>query len=361
MLLLASSLMPAALALSLPSSGEPLEVALEPDRDTTIYESTGGFIANGSGQYAFVGANGGSQLRRALLHFDVGAAVPASAEVLSADLRIHVSKVASPVVRPARLHRAEAAWGESGSDAFGEEGSGAPALPGDATWLHTFSATDFWTNVGGDFAPAASATIGIGPVGFYTLTDPGLTADVQAWLDDPASNLGWFLVGTETGSSTAKRLDSSESVSPGTAPRLTVRYRESGCDPDVIHSEVVRLGSPPNPPAFLLGTTSGPVLGSTWDPVIDHTTFVPDAVADLVVLTGGPANVPAGVPGTVLCDLAATPVLVFTTPGPGVPFQIPIPDSCSFSGFTLCVQGVALDASFQPHLPNAIDITLGSE
>ena len=48
-----------------------------------------------------------------------------------------------------------------------------------------------------------------------------MVADVQSWLDNPASNFGWLVLGDETASATAKRFDTRESASP---PMLTIQY-----------------------------------------------------------------------------------------------------------------------------------------
>lgn len=120
--------------------------------------------------------------------------------------------------------------------------------------------------------------------------------------------------------------------------------------------ETSRPGSPPNPDALLPGQTSGPVLGAVWDPVIDHASFQPGAVLDVLVLTALPANQPSPL-GTVLCD-AATPPLLFSGP-PGVPFALPVPASCSLLGKGLCVQGASVDA-VSIALTNALDVTFGT-
>ena len=48
-----------------------------------------------------------------------------------------------------------------------------------------------------------------------------MVADVQAWLDNPASNFGWLVLGDETAIATAKRFDTRESASP---PMLTIEF-----------------------------------------------------------------------------------------------------------------------------------------
>ena len=39
-------------------------------------------------------------------------------------------------------------------------------------------------------------------------------------------------------------------------------------------SETIRAGAPANPSALLPGQSNGPVLGMSWDPRIDHTSFM---------------------------------------------------------------------------------------
>jgi hypothetical protein len=58
-----------------------------------------------------------------------------------------------------------------------------------------------------------------------------MAADAQAWLDTPASNYGWILVGDESTSSTAKRFDTREFPNPATRPVLTVEFSPP-CYPD---------------------------------------------------------------------------------------------------------------------------------
>ncbi|MEM7201302.1 MAG: hypothetical protein AAF628_13605, partial [Planctomycetota bacterium] len=121
-------------------------------------------------------------------------------------------------------------------------------------------------------------------------------------------------------------------------------------------AEVARLGTPPNPQAFMPGVTSGPVLGQTWDPVIDHASFAPSATLDFALFSVGPANTPLGPAGTLLCDLNGS-VSVLTTPG--VPFAVAIPNDPGLHCASLCVQGGSIDAGSNPSLANALDIAIG--
>ncbi len=126
--------------------------------------------------------------------------------------------------------------------------------------------------------------------------------------------------------------------------------------PAVPSAEIVRLGNPPNPAAFLPGVTSGPVVGGVWDPVIDHTTFVPAAVVDFLVLSLTFTNIPSGF-GTVLCGL---PPIVVVLSAPGVPFAVPLPFSCTNVGALLCSQGGSVDGALAISATNALDLVIGS-
>ncbi len=123
-------------------------------------------------------------------------------------------------------------------------------------------------------------------------------------------------------------------------------------------SEVVRLGVPPNPDVFRSGLTSGPIIGATWDPYIDHSAFLPDAILDLAFITLQPGNARLIPFGTLLCS---PPKLTdsFSTP-PGVPFAIRVPDNCAFVGLTICTQAVSLVPVGDAKLTNALDITIGT-
>ncbi len=124
--------------------------------------------------------------------------------------------------------------------------------------------------------------------------------------------------------------------------------------------EESRLGTPANPNALLPGVTSGPVLGATWDPVVDHTTFFPGAVSDVLVANpdGLQINVPSAI-GTFLCNPPPGPGLIFLSP-PGAPFTVAIPGDCGLVGHRACTQGASIDALGTARLTNALDITIGS-
>lgn len=199
-------------------------VVLEPLQDNTLYEDVQGAVSNGAGQHLFIGRNSQGNTRRALLAFDLASAVPAGATITSVGLSIHVSQ-ANPETSLATLHRLLQAWGEGSSDAPNAEGQGAPAEPGDATWLHTFHDSAFWSNPGGDFEVGASGdTLIAGPGDYLFASTAAMVADAQTWLDEPAANFGWLIMGDESGLGTARRLDSRENPEPAFRPMLSVEY-----------------------------------------------------------------------------------------------------------------------------------------
>jgi len=228
----------ACLLLCLPAKAPADTVVIEATRDNTLYEDPAGALSNGQGQYVFagrVGGIGGGAKRRALLRFNLAGAIPAGSLIDSATLTLYMSKtpIGDKIVS---VHRVTADWGEGASDDTLEEGSGAPSQPGDATWRHTFFPGSFWAAQGGDFEAAASASTTVGLLlGFYTWSStPQLVADVQMWLDTPASNFGWILIGDESTLATSKRFDSSEYADTTKRPKLTVEFTSclvpGGCD-----------------------------------------------------------------------------------------------------------------------------------
>ncbi len=197
-------------------------LTIEPAKDNTLYQSSTGGLSNGAGIHMFAGLTATSERRRAVLEFDLSA-IPPGSTVVSATLELHMSKtLAGPV--DVHVHRVLAEWGEAGSDAPGEEGGGAAAQNGDATWIHTFFPGSTWSLGGGDYDPTPSATVSVGGIGNYSFSSAGMAADVQAWVDDATSNHGWLLRTDENAATTTKRFDTRENPTVGLRPRLVVDY-----------------------------------------------------------------------------------------------------------------------------------------
>lgn len=200
-------------------------IVLAPSQDATLYESEFGDTSNGAGSYFFAGVTAQNLARRGLVQFDL-TPLPSDCVVLGVRLRLHMSRTATSGV-VVNLHRVTRGWSEGASVAFGEEGAGVPAEPGDVTWLHTrfdWDAPEFWGTPGGDFVEEPSGTAIVYGNGFYDWTDAGLTADVQAWAQQPDDNFGWEILGEEGLPQTTKRFDSRSNPNESFRPQLLVDF-----------------------------------------------------------------------------------------------------------------------------------------
>jgi hypothetical protein len=197
-------------------------IVINPSKDNTLYEydPAEGDHSNGAGFHFFAGENGMGELRRGLLAFDIAAAIPAGSTITAVSLTMNMSMTPAGTLI-VELHKVLADWGEGTSHAPMGEGDGASATPNDATWRHRFFDSVFWTTQGGDFSATVSASQSVGGVGQYTWSSAQMVADAQSWLDNPASNFGWLVLGDETAIATAKRFDTRESASP---PMLTIQF-----------------------------------------------------------------------------------------------------------------------------------------
>jgi hypothetical protein len=225
------------LAVTLPGARLAADsVTVRPVADTTIFEENGD-ASDGKGPAMYSGRNALTAIRRAFVKFDVAAAVPAGATINGARLDLVVTNAKGNPV-DVSLFRATAAWGEGTSDAGLPGGTGAPATAGDATWTRRVYPGTAWLTPGGDTAALPSATI---PVQ-VTLTTysfgptAGMQADVQSWLDAPATNFGWQVRADELQAApSARRWGSRESANQAQQPSLTITFTPPG-------------GGPGNPP-----------------------------------------------------------------------------------------------------------------
>lgn len=218
--------------------GAPIHLtkAIPSFKDNTLYEELGlcescpgtngvlDSLSNGAGEWVFAGRTNNGDIRRALLAFAIADSLPSEATIDSVVLTLTMSRSISGAV-PNALHRVLADWGEGDSDASccaPLEGTGGSATAGDATWLQRVFRSSAWTTPGGDFTAAPSATLTVDKLGTYVWRSAPMAADVQEWLDSPATNFGWILIGDESTTATSKRFDAHESTATG--PTLTVYY-----------------------------------------------------------------------------------------------------------------------------------------
>jgi len=204
-------------------------VTLTPAKDNTIFNE--GDLSNAlSGIFAGRTSTAGFT-RRGLIQFDISS-IPAGATIEDVTLMMNVSQ--SKFGGNASLHRLMSDWGEGTSNSF-DQGVGAPATNGDATWQDTFynAVADqrrFWGNPGGDFISDVSSSIFVPSFTFGTEfqfpSTPTMVQDVQHWLD-AGGNFGWMIQGDEAAAATAIRFDSREVSVPQNVPMLTIMYSMS--------------------------------------------------------------------------------------------------------------------------------------
>ncbi len=125
------------------------------------------------------------------------------------------------------LHLVLADWQEGAGQGFNNEGQGAEAVQGDVTWTQREFGSLDWAAPGGDFSPDARASVKVAGIEFYTWESTSeMVADIQNWLENPATNFGWLLLGDESKSPTTKRFDTRENGDDGNRPVLVVEYKQ---------------------------------------------------------------------------------------------------------------------------------------
>ncbi len=166
-----------------------------------------------------LGSNAGNTRRRALLRFNLAAAIPSGATVTSVQLSLQAVQMlpAAPANSNFELHRLLRAWNEAS-----------------ASWTWADNPSTAWDDGGaggaGDVATSASASVAVSGLGPYTFSStPELVADVQLWVDDPGSNAGWLLRSNTEAPFTARHFGTKEGGS--SAASLTVEF-ESGSAPE---------------------------------------------------------------------------------------------------------------------------------
>ena len=236
------------------AAADPVVVEFETGQDNTLYDydplkfepedqdpqHKSWNKSNGRGDFFSAGRTfGKNQIQRGLIRFDFDPAlVPAGMVVESASLELFVVDSPKRDTTPrdfwlVALPELPQPWGEGGSDVdagVSGAGSGADPQAPDATWYHTQydpASTDhydpddllpnspwvydaskpgFWSQPGalGDNAfvlPGSNEPEGVdvGLKGSTTVWSTSqMAADVQRWLDDPAGNFGWVVLGNES-------------------------------------------------------------------------------------------------------------------------------------------------------------------
>lgn len=192
--------------------------------DNTLIEDAEGDVSSGGSTGMFVGRNNqpSNSRRRSVVQFDIASAIPAGSTINNVMLGLSLVP-SNDAAATVSVHRLQAAWGEGTATTSG--GQGAPAGAGDATWLYSRYNSTPWTTAGGDFEGSASTQTIVSASGDYLWPSTlAMIADVQAFLDSPAGNFGWILLGNESAPQTAKRFATREESTEALRPRLIVDY-----------------------------------------------------------------------------------------------------------------------------------------
>jgi spore coat protein A len=205
-------------------------VTINPSADNTIaggIDPVSGedYTDNSSGacEFLFGGTTADNLPRRALLLFDIAGNVPSGSTITGVTLTLEVNRSGDNQDSPMSLHPLTRSWGE-GVATCGPRGGGQgnPANPGDATWIDAAFGSVPWTTAGGDYgAASATAIVGSSNGSPAVWSGAAMNADVQGWLDAPASNSGWIIIGEETRSPTSRRFSSREGATP---PSLEIQF-----------------------------------------------------------------------------------------------------------------------------------------
>jgi hypothetical protein len=205
----------------------PNKIEIAAKKDNTIFEYTppAAATSNGIGPLLIAGTNSSPDIRRGLIMFDVaGSGIPAGSIITSSVLRLYNVSNTIQIDCEVKLYRLLKNWGE-GTSSVSQDSGGAPATTNDATWLHNFYPSSFWTNPGGDFSGIVSASLMVSrKAGFYSWTSEQMAADVQFFLDEPANNFGWIIRADETLDRDKKYFASLQNSTVANRPLLTVTY-----------------------------------------------------------------------------------------------------------------------------------------
>jgi hypothetical protein len=226
-------------------------VMLKPVADTSLFQ----FMPdNNLGAQTFLpigvtGTFGAFTRLRGLVRFDLSQ-IPANATVSNATLTVRVVFSAGGANTAFDLHRMLQPWIEGnksgGPDKMGN--LGALATDGEPDWNHRQHPSVAWGSAGGaagvDYVSTATASITVTPPSSYIFSNATVTADVQRWVTNAASNFGWMIKSrneTSAAAGTAKRFGSRED--DPNAPVLTVTFSAPAAPPTITTTSPLPAGT----------------------------------------------------------------------------------------------------------------------
>ncbi|QQS08695.1 MAG: multicopper oxidase family protein [Phycisphaerales bacterium] len=199
-------------------------------QDTTIYENATG-NSNGAGEFIITGTTGSifTELlsRNGLIKFDLSS-IPSNATVISATLTLRLLETNDSASRGVSIYRVTQSWGEAGSNAVGDEYTGAAAQITDANWTVRSFPFTAWSTPGGAFATPASATTTVSTIlnTFHDFTGSQVAANVQQWIQNPSQNHGWIILSSNAlGGNALRGFGSRNNPTRGNQPVLEVQYQ----------------------------------------------------------------------------------------------------------------------------------------
>jgi len=185
-------------------------LTLGTSQDSMVTEQ---FLATpqGTNIYMIAGTNGQDEDSRSLLAFNL-TAIPSNAVVSSAALTVKVVKLAPgfPSSGTMDLRRLLVAWSD-----------------GAATWTNRLTSIRWSTNGAAapvDFTNSITQSITVTAQTTYTfVSNSNMVADVQRWVNNPASNFGWIIISELQGTLfTECKFGTRENS--GNEPSLTVQF-----------------------------------------------------------------------------------------------------------------------------------------
>ena len=320
-------------------------VTLSATKDNTLYEpiqqEAYADVSDGAGPTMFTGKTkdaknqaGQVAVRRAVLEFDIAGSIPAGATIDSVQLTLYADKVKLNTAFAVTLHRLLAEWGEGTSNTGNsQQGRGEAATTNDATWLHTFYPSQFWTTAGGDFAVTSSASRTVGATGSYTWgSTSGMVGDVQTWLDDPSQNHGWVVRTDESQTETAKRFATRENATVLNRPKLAVNYTPLTTTGACCSDDVCSLTAPGSCSGVYQGDGTSCTPNPCYVPIGACCTDSGTCSEDTQATCEGAGGTYQG--DDTLCSATECPIVLtkFLDPLPIPPVATPVPGSGSPGG-----------------------------
>jgi len=155
----------------------------------------------GTGTKILVGKDSSGNDLRGLIEFNVSNL--SSSTILSAKLQVNMSYSSANDNITIKVYRATSSWNSS-----------------EATWSNA-SYTQLWTAVGGDYSELIDSVTfsNISQLYNFTITDV-----VRGWVNESYTNYGIILLSSDATTGNRREIDSSESTSSSSRPKLIVEY-----------------------------------------------------------------------------------------------------------------------------------------